>query len=402
MELKMKKFLFLFMVLFSAVLLAQTPNWTSVKETNINVGSAISVDIFTNRDGNHIIVQESNNLKYYKMNLNGVAGSPITIENSSVVSPSISGNDDYIFIVYGIGSQIRVRRSTNGGTNWTLWTSFSIATSASWMESVVSNQKLHVTYLESSIVKYRFRNQDGSTWSDIKTVSTGETGTNPRITARYAGSNNDNVYFLWQKSSTNQYNWRKYEVTQNSWTSVLFGYSVSVPNLHFSNPAGFRITGSTMIIYYSYAADDEFGQFQYFFNWAWKNINNNNLLGTAYPNYGNLTNRVYVTTTFDNVSHTAFYYAMIAGEGGEQPDIAIWRSSSTTGYWDDFIYEYQDPGNQPIFINVSSAGNEVHAIWKDDFGSNNGNNLRYKFDNQPPIVPQNLTISAYNDHPKLT
>ncbi len=61
----MKKILFLFVFLFSAVLLAQTQNWTSVKETNINVVNAVNlggVDIFTNRDGNHIIVQEGNYL----------------------------------------------------------------------------------------------------------------------------------------------------------------------------------------------------------------------------------------------------------------------------------------------------------------------------------------------------
>lgn len=47
----MKKLLILIAVLFSAVLFSQTPNWTSVKETNINVGNALyfgGVDIFTN------------------------------------------------------------------------------------------------------------------------------------------------------------------------------------------------------------------------------------------------------------------------------------------------------------------------------------------------------------------
>jgi len=143
----MKKIIFLIILLLSVAVFAQTPNWTGVKETNINAGSALSVDIFTNRDGNHIIVQESGNLKYYKMNINGVAGSPTTIESSAVVSPSISGNGDYIFIVYGIGSQMRIRRSTNGGSSWSLWTSLSLTTNASWMESVVSNENLHVTYV---------------------------------------------------------------------------------------------------------------------------------------------------------------------------------------------------------------------------------------------------------------
>jgi hypothetical protein len=87
---------------FSATLFSQSANWTSVKETNINVSGALTygVDIFTNRDGNHIIVQESGNLKYYKMNINGVAGSPSTIESSAVVSPSISGDANNIYIVY--------------------------------------------------------------------------------------------------------------------------------------------------------------------------------------------------------------------------------------------------------------------------------------------------------------
>lgn len=116
----MKKIIILIVLLLYAAGFTQTPNWTSVKETNINVSNALNfggVDIFTNRDGNHIIVQNSSSLKYYKMNLNGVAGSPITIEYSAVVSPSISGDADNIYIVYGIGSQMRVRRSTNGGSN---------------------------------------------------------------------------------------------------------------------------------------------------------------------------------------------------------------------------------------------------------------------------------------------
>ncbi|MBV6422018.1 MAG: hypothetical protein DAHOPDDO_03306 [Ignavibacteriaceae bacterium] len=185
----MKKFLIVILMLFSAAMLAQTPNWTSVKETNINVTNAPydGVDIFTNRDGNHIIVQESNNLKYYKMNLNGQAGSPLTIESSSVVSPSISGDADNIYIVYGIGSQIRVRRNINGGSSWSLIQTFNLATSASWMESVMSNKNLHVTYIESGIVKYRYLYQYNS-WVGPFTVSTGETGTYPKITARNGGS----------------------------------------------------------------------------------------------------------------------------------------------------------------------------------------------------------------------
>ncbi len=142
----MKKFLILFTVLLSSVIFSQTPNWTNVKETNISVGIWDEVDIFTNKDGSHIIVLSGGTLKYYKMNLNGVAGSPITIDYSAV-SPSITGDADNIYIVYGIGSQMRVKRSTNGGSNWSLIQTFDLAASAYWMESVMSNKNLHITYI---------------------------------------------------------------------------------------------------------------------------------------------------------------------------------------------------------------------------------------------------------------
>ncbi len=402
----MKKILFLFVFLFSAVLLAQTQNWTSVKETNINVVNAVNlggVDIFTNRDGNHIIVQESNNLKYYKMDLDGVSSSPIIIEYSSVVSPSISGNADNIYIVYGIGMQLRVKRSTNGGTNWTLIYSPNLATNASWMESVVSNGNLHVTYLESGIVKYRYLYQN-STWNGPYTVSTGETGTYPKITARYTGSGSDFVYFMWQKSSTNQFNWRIYDVADNSWeTSVRTGYIVSEPNLISANLAGIRVAGPNLVVYHSFSENATYSQR---LGWAWIRLTDNTLLGYL-PNPGvNFDQLVYSTTTFDNTSHSAYYYEQIAGgEGGSQSEeFAIRRSNSITGYPDDIIYDYNIHPNyyDPKFVNLSSAGNEVHVIWKDDYGSNNGNNLRYKFDNQPPVAPQNLSLSSEDNHPKLT
>jgi len=81
----MKKFLILFVILFSVAQIAQTPNWTTVKETNINVVNAPlylgGVDIFTNRDGNHITVQESNSLKYYRMDIDGYSN-PFIFPNS--------------------------------------------------------------------------------------------------------------------------------------------------------------------------------------------------------------------------------------------------------------------------------------------------------------------------------
>lgn len=66
----MKKIVVILIMLFSVASIAQSPSWTTLKETNITVSSN-AYDIFTNGAGNHIIVQEPSALKYYKMDVNG-------------------------------------------------------------------------------------------------------------------------------------------------------------------------------------------------------------------------------------------------------------------------------------------------------------------------------------------
>jgi hypothetical protein len=96
----------------SNIIFAQA-NWTPVYETDINYGSAESYDLFTNINGNHVVVQESN-LKYYRMDLDGDINISLTIESSSVISPSITGSNDDIFIVYrkNAESTTTVKRSS--------------------------------------------------------------------------------------------------------------------------------------------------------------------------------------------------------------------------------------------------------------------------------------------------
>ena len=390
----MKRFIFL-IVMLTTVGHTQSPNWTSVKETNINVGSANSVDIFTNRDGNHIIVQESNNLKYYKMNINGVSGSAVNLEYTSVVTPSITGDETTIYVVYRKNSEnyIRTKYSSDGGTNWSYLSTLNY--NANSIESVFSNNKLHVTYQVSNVIYYS--NYNGYSWSSPVIVSTNETGNTPRIIAKYGGSN-DYVYFLYEKSSTDIGKWRSYNVSSNSWGTLYTGYQLN--NVLSSNPAGFRVTDSRIIIYYSYRANDPFGTSQYYFDWIVRDLSNN-YISEGTPNVTNLTDKIFAAETYDNTMHTAFFYSQIA-HGEESGEVAIRRSTSNSGYPDDIIYEYTQPSSEPVFVNISSAGNEVHVIWKDDYGNNDGNNLRYKYDNQNPVAPSNLALSSYNGHPKLT
>ena len=394
----MKKITLLIVTLLSAAVFSQIPNWTIVKETNINVANASEfndgVDIFTNRYGNHIIVQESNNLKYYNMNVNGLASSQ-TIESSAVVTPSICGDANMIRIVYGLGNLIRIKRSSDG-VNWTQQT-LTFDNTVSAVESIVSNGTLHITYQKSNQIWHRY-NKVGIIWTNPQLVSEGENGEYPRITARYTGTNNDYVYFLWKRQGTHIGNWRRYEVTSNVWGPKNFGYEVFYPNLVSSKPAGFNVTSSTIIFYFYYKLYDA-GSVPYF-SWWWRDLNTNNPLGSWWQDYIWQDNKIYSTTTSDNKNHVVYYL-----RDGATNVFDIWRSNSEDGFWDDIVYDYSEPPywlDGPRYLNVSSAGNEVHVIWKDAYGYNGGNNLRYKYDDQTPLAPTGLTITEdANHHPRL-
>jgi len=111
------------------------------------------------------------------------------------------------------------------------------------MESVVSNNKLHVTYELSSLVIYRIWN--GSSWSGELTVSENETGTNPRIQA-YFHNGDDKIYFLYKNSQTVS-KWREYDVVVERFGNIKL--AVDAPYLI---PAGFGVNQSEIKIFYNY------------------------------------------------------------------------------------------------------------------------------------------------------
>lgn len=215
----MKNLIIMLLLLLATVISAQ--NWTSLKTSDINLSSAgdNDIDIFTNGYGNHIIVRESSVLKYYKMDVNGDADTMITLEESSVVSPSISGNASNIYVVYRKSSEnyIRTKFSSDGGSNWSYISTNPNNSNASSIECVFSNNKLHVTYEVSNVIYYSSYNTLSATWSSSTTVSTNETGTMPRITALYT-STQDRVMFLYKKTSTES-RWREWNATTKSWAT---------------------------------------------------------------------------------------------------------------------------------------------------------------------------------------
>lgn len=392
----MKNLIIMLLLFLATVISAQ--NWTSLKISDINLSSAgdNDVDIFTNGYGNHIIVRESAVLKYYKMDVNGITDTLITLEESSVVSPSISGDANNIYVVYRKSSEnyIRTKFSSDGGSNWSYISTNPNNSNASSIECVFSNNKLHVTYEVSNVIYYSSYNILSATWSSSTTVSTNETGTTPRITAWYT-STQDRVMFLYKKTSTES-RWREWNASNSSWVNTP-QTAFTVSSSFSSDPKGIAVDANYIYSYYEYIVYNPYGIFS---QHQQRLRSNNSLVSTSVAQSELSVPKIFSTTTTDNISHTAFYYNGVLEDGYE---IGIMRNKHTgSGISTDPAYPYEFGSNQPSMINISSASNDVFVVWKDGLS----NYLKLVYDDQNPLAPANYSVSAYqsgtNYYPRLT
>jgi len=116
----MKKFMVLFVIMTVTIF---SQSWNTVVQTTIPFSTASKVDLTTNRDGNHILVTYAAHptyyLRYYLVNISGSVVRNYTFETQAVQFANIDGDNDRIYVVYKIGNQIKTRKSTNAGQNWT-------------------------------------------------------------------------------------------------------------------------------------------------------------------------------------------------------------------------------------------------------------------------------------------
>lgn len=103
----MKKVIFLFLLIVS-ILYPQ--GWNNTVTTIINEPNLVRMDLFTNKDGSHIVVQNSNSsnsIRYYLLNSSGSVVRSSTIETSGgAVFPNVSGDNDKVYLVYKLGSYL--------------------------------------------------------------------------------------------------------------------------------------------------------------------------------------------------------------------------------------------------------------------------------------------------------
>lgn len=235
----------------------------------------------------------------------------------------------------------------------------------------------------------------------MKEVSNGETGSIPRITA-YKNDQVNFVYFMYKKFNGIDYDckWRRYNVANDNWDTPLYVAPIVLnPGDVTDNFRGIRTDNQNVVIYFQFHKPQPF---QYYFAWVILDLNNNRIrYGNA--DFSTENYRMYSTLTADGKTHTVLYWEDVSAPPNSS-DIGLWRSFLPESILSDQFYEYELPQIDAVkHLNLSSAGNEVHVIWKDAFGSNGGNNLRYKYDDQVPLAPTGLTITkSANNHPLLS
>ena len=108
--------------------------------------------------------------------------------------------------------------------------------------------------------------------------------------------------------------------------------------------------------------------------------------------------KLFSATTENEISHAVFY------SNDSQKGLFREFNDGLASYPLDLVY--YNSNQLPVYnppANLSSNGNDVHVVWKDNLGNNNGNNLRYIYDDQPPVAPKNLSITrSPNNHPLLS
>ena len=175
------------------------------------------MDLFTNRDGNHIVIQNSdasNSVKYYLINSSGALVRSATIETTSGAHfPCISGDNDKVFIVYKIGNYLRVRKSTNAGQNWlTTILDLSVGNNTcNGVDIVYDPRGLHVVYAmkdNGSDYETYYRLITSDTWGSREDVTgyQNEVGGFPTVVVSdnriHVGYNTDNETDPWASLGT--------------------------------------------------------------------------------------------------------------------------------------------------------------------------------------------------------
>jgi len=390
----MKKFIFTILVLSSSMIYSQ--NWNNIVTTNISESDLVRMEIFTNKEGNHILLTSTQNniVKYVLLNSSGSTVRQSTIDTNGYF-PNITGDDYDLYIVYKKNSILKVFKSTNAGSSWNDGAVDDITMTYQYSNGVdahYDNKGLHVVWSERpqqsnpnsyETYYYNFYNNSWRNFENVTNYTESEVGGFPTVSA---SANKAHVSYNTGGSSSPTTNigdakTRDYNFNTQSWEApqLVFGY----PNGYSMIEKVFTRDDSLFLFYYKNVYD--LGQYRMDIYVTKRAINGTswtsaqliqtaadgtNLLGAVKTNNGKL----YIIYPGSNL-----YYRCYDGNNWSEEQTISSQSSFTSP-------------------SIYSNGNDLYTVWKDG-GSNY---IRYRQYDANPLVPQNLAVTAVSGKPKLT
>lgn len=387
-----KKFLVIFLIM-TAYIFPQS--WNSTVTTSVYEPNVVNVDLFTNRDGNHIVIQNSdasNSIKYYLINSSGTLVRSATIETSSGAQfPNISGDNDKVYIVYKLGSNLKFRKSTSAGSSWTDAVSQDVGNNTcNGVDIVYDPIGLHVVYAmqdNGSDYETYYRLIASDSWGSREDV-TGygtEVGGFPsvavsdnRVHVSYNTGNNpdplnneglakerDKYYSTWQTPQT---------VTGQGETSSREKVQVRTDYLYD--------------FYYDFWC--ELGQCSFEIK-----VRNRPLNQTSWTSY---------TSIYTHTNPVQFMGAEQTSNGNLHIIVGDWDlyhkyyNGSSWSSEEELSYLTDGDVNTPL----TAVSNDVFAVWKES----NSSYIKYAQWDDDPLAPQGLAVQPYqqgnNRYARLT
>lgn len=385
----MYRILILFL-LISTLGLAQS--WNNTVTTTINIPNLKTMDLFTNNDGNHLIVHNSypNNyyIRYYLLNSSGSVTRVCTLETSSSASfPNIDGDNEIIYAVYKFGNYLRVRKSTNAGQSWlTNIPDKSIGSNTcNGVDAIYDSRGLHIVYAMqdngNDYETYYYRIDEDNAWEDYQVVTNYGTdvGGFPTVSV-----SEDRVHVSFNAGTsyspeTNLGDAKTRDKYNSTWQSsqLIYADESFINVVHASQNKLFD---------FYYRLDDGLGQYHSDLYVRERTFTGNWSGSTFLQNQADLFNPVSATTTTNNNTHIVY-----PGTGSvlyRSYNGSSWSSESTIG--DDFK-----------FPNITSVSNDLYTVWQ----YYSTGYIKYRQYDAVPLAPTNLDWSntgSPNFHPVIS
>jgi hypothetical protein len=188
----MRQFIFPLILIVLLPFLANSQTWLSDIDLNVSVTPSLDkIDLFTNRDGNHVLLHKGDEVVYYLFSYNGSQVRSTTVASSMNEDErlaKVTGNDENVYVVYKKGGYIYTKKSTNAGQSWNNMETITMSYSTSNGVEVWSDDNgVHLVWSEDAgdyETKYRRLPHSATDWTDAKEVtdSSGDNGGFPNVT----------------------------------------------------------------------------------------------------------------------------------------------------------------------------------------------------------------------------